>query len=100
MCLSAKNRVKRIANPVTNTTNPETPKNHPTRVLIQIRAIGCTRYGFKKETGLSPARLFPKPKFVGNLFQSKEPSQYFSEHIVQPRVASNAVYNQHFPKAA
>ena len=80
--------------------NPETPKNHPTRVLIQILAIDCTRYGFKKETGLSPARLFPKPKFTGNLFESKEPSQYFSEHIVQPRVASNAVYNQHFPKAA
>ena len=61
MCLSAYNRVKGIANPVTITTNPETPKNHPTRVLIEILAIDCTRYGFKKETGLSPARLFPKP---------------------------------------
>ena len=28
------------------------------------------------------------------------PSKYFSEHVVQPRVASNAVYNQHLPRAA
>ena len=61
MCLSAQNCVKRTANQVTDTTNPEMPKNHPTRFLIQILAIDCIRHGFQKETGLSPARLFPKP---------------------------------------
>ena len=68
MCLSAQNRVKRIANQVTDTTNPEMRKNHPTRAVIQILAMDCTRYVFKKETGLSPTRLVPKPLFAGNPF--------------------------------
>ena len=81
-------------------TNPEMHKNHPTRVLIQTLAIDCTRYGFQKETGLSPTRMVRKPKFAGNPFQSKEPSQYFPGHVVQPQFASNAVYNQRLLRAA
>ncbi|XXG47465.1 hypothetical protein AAC387_Pa02g2109 [Persea americana] len=50
--------------------------------------------------GLSPTTLVPRPNLPETHFKSEEPSQYFPVHVVQPQVASNAVYSQRLPRAA
>ena len=100
MLLSAYNRTECVAIPKTNSNTPERPRIIQLVFLSKYWPLISLDTVLRRKWDWVPRHWFLSPNLPEIHFKSKEPSQYFPGHVVQPRVASNAVYNQRLPRAA